>query len=478
MIVIGSTSQSVEILALDFDGKPVTTLTFATAGLTFSYSRPGASAAVSIAPVTLATVTTPWTAGGFIHKANGVYRLDVPNAATASGATEFTVSGTATSYVFRPVTVPLVTATVAVGSIDADAIDADALSDAAIEKLLDEFWQRPDLHDGTCQAGSTTTAIVLGENASAEDDHYNGVYLLTTGGTGADQRAIIVDYDGESQTATIDRTWSVAPDATTTYTFDGLAASDLDEEAIRDAIGLDEADLGDRLDAIPGLTWDEARSDHDDAGTFGESLQIEDGTCQAGSTETTIVLASTASEEDDFYNGQEAFVVAGTGAGQSARIVDYDGDSRTATIVTEEGPWAITPDATSKYRLGGIAAGGEVASVAAGVTLASGAITAGSIASFAITADKIASDAITAAKIAADAITAAKFGSIAIDPNGEFLEKLAALIATQIPPTGGSVTIPSDGNGSLVVRGTGGSTLFTQAVTRDPDANETIGPAS
>lgn len=75
------------------DGTPVTTLTNATAGLTLAYRR-GITAVTSI---TLAsqTATGAYTAGGFVHLGGGVYRLDLPVAATASGLTDVTILATA-----------------------------------------------------------------------------------------------------------------------------------------------------------------------------------------------------------------------------------------------------------------------------------------------------------------------------------------------------------------------------------------------
>lgn len=75
------------------DGTPVTTLTNATAGLTLAYRR-GITAVTSI---TLAsqTATGAYTAGGFAHLGGGVYRLDLPVAATASGLTDVTILATA-----------------------------------------------------------------------------------------------------------------------------------------------------------------------------------------------------------------------------------------------------------------------------------------------------------------------------------------------------------------------------------------------
>lgn len=73
------------------------------------------------------------------------------------------------------------------------------------------------------------------------------------------------------------------------------------------------------------------------------------GTCQAGSTSTTIKLASGASAVDDFYCGLVVTTTGGTGSGQTGYISDYVGSSKVATVLTA---WSVTPDATTTYSIG------------------------------------------------------------------------------------------------------------------------------
>ncbi|OQB96834.1 MAG: hypothetical protein BWX86_00546 [Verrucomicrobia bacterium ADurb.Bin122] len=85
------------------------------------------------------------------------------------------------------------------------------------------------------------------------------------------------------------------------------------------------------------------------------------GTAQGGSYtadpfDATITLAADASSEDDYYNGMIVQIISGTGVGQRAIVVDYDGTSKIATLsVISESPaaiiWAEAADATSEYAL-------------------------------------------------------------------------------------------------------------------------------
>jgi len=86
-IAPAATSQSIELYL------GVTGLTFATSGLAAYYVR-NQSAPVAITLVTQ-TSTGAWSSGGFAEISSslvpGVYRLDVPNAAFAAGASDVTI---------------------------------------------------------------------------------------------------------------------------------------------------------------------------------------------------------------------------------------------------------------------------------------------------------------------------------------------------------------------------------------------------
>lgn len=50
---------------------------------------------------------------------------------------------------------------------------------------------------------------------------------------------------------------------------------------------------------------------------------------------------------DDYYNGMQILIYAGTGIGQQREITDYSGGS--SRIVTVDSAWSVTPDSTSKF---------------------------------------------------------------------------------------------------------------------------------
>lgn len=86
------------------------------------------------------------------------------------------------------------------------------------------------VHSNTAQAGAATT-ITLDASASASNNAYYGYDIQITGGTGAGQVRQITGYVGNTKVATVDRAWTTAPDATSTFTIkarvspDGIAQS-------------------------------------------------------------------------------------------------------------------------------------------------------------------------------------------------------------------------------------------------------------
>lgn len=95
----GQTDVSVTIRIVDStDGSPETGVTSATAGLALEYRRELA-VSTAITESDLAALTTAHTDGGMRHIGNGYYRLDLPDAACATGVAGCLVHGTATGMV-------------------------------------------------------------------------------------------------------------------------------------------------------------------------------------------------------------------------------------------------------------------------------------------------------------------------------------------------------------------------------------------
>ena len=96
----GSTDRSVTVYAFDnTTGLPKADLIHNSAGVDLWYRREGA-AVTSITEANLAGgLTNAHSDGGFLAVANGEYRLDLPDAAVATGANYVDIGGTFTGYV-------------------------------------------------------------------------------------------------------------------------------------------------------------------------------------------------------------------------------------------------------------------------------------------------------------------------------------------------------------------------------------------
>lgn len=95
----GSTDRSVTIRIIDStDGSPETGVVFNTSGIDLWYRREGA-AKVSITEATLSALTDAHSDGGFLHIGDGEYRLDLPDAAYATGANHVDIGGTVTGMI-------------------------------------------------------------------------------------------------------------------------------------------------------------------------------------------------------------------------------------------------------------------------------------------------------------------------------------------------------------------------------------------
>lgn len=82
--------------------------------------------------------------------------------------------------------------------------------------------------------------------------------------------------------------------------------------------------------------------------TIGKRLSAlgdPDGTAQAGSS-TTITLAASASNTDNYYRRMGIGIIRGTGAQQFRIIEGYVGSTKVATVGKA---WVTNPDATSEY---------------------------------------------------------------------------------------------------------------------------------
>lgn len=208
------------------------------------------------------------------------------------------------------------------------------------------------LSGATAQAGGASS-ITLANAESATDDIHSENVVSIVAGTGAGQTRLIIEYDGSSRVATVDRPWAVQPDISSVY------------------------------ELLP----------------FAGILLAAHGAATAGGA-STITLASTALAVADSYVGSAIYISAGAGLGQTRLITAYTA-GRVATVSPA---WDTQPDNTSAYKV--LPVGRSIVESSndkTGYGLTDGALTAAKIGANAITAAKIATGAIDADALATDA---------------------------------------------------------------------------
>ena len=377
VVTKGTTDYSCTIRIVDSsNGTPETGVVFNTTGIDLWYRRPGA-AHTSITEATQ-TEGGAHTDGGFVHISDGYYRLDLADAAVASGADYVDVGGTVTGMVViggrirltdvdlddsvrgGMTALPNAAADAAgglpisdAGGLDLDTLDSNvsttgvAISTSTINSIADQVWDEPAadhvaagsfgagspiIRSGTAQAGASTT-ITLDASASSSDDAYNNQRITIVSGTGAIQGRFITDYNGTTKVATV-ASWATNPDNTSVFVITPFGSIP----------GASAPTAGEVADAV----WDEPRADHVSAGSFGQGAQtIRTGTAQAGGA-STITLDASASATNDLYRYNLIKIISGTGADQSRQISGYTGSSKVATVSIA---WTTQPDNTSVFEI-------------------------------------------------------------------------------------------------------------------------------
>jgi hypothetical protein len=465
------------------------------------------------------TNVVPTTSGthDWTHQGNGMYTLEVPaSGGTINNDTEgygwFTGNTTATlpfrspTYCFRAaalndalvdggdtldVNTTAISGTAQTGrdlgasvllssgtgtgqiSLSSGLVTAGTVSDKTGYRLsatgVDDIWDEASsghvaagsfgaamytIRSNTAQAGASTT-ITLDASASASDDFYNNQRIYIVGGTGAGQSNTITDYNGTTKVATVQDSWVTNPSSDSVFVirpFGGIpGASAPTASAVADAV------------------WDEAYGDHTSEGSYGSIFQpTHEGTAQAG-TSTTITLDATGSSStDDFYNYGFVRIIAGTGAGQTRQVSDYNGTSKVATVSLA---WTTTPSTDSQYVLvsDGIDAA-TVAQIADGVwdEARSGHVSAGSFGEY-VLAD---ATRVSGSTTAADGLEAAVSGATPLPAD---IHEVGG-VAEDLPTATALATVDSNVDAILVDTGT---TIPAQITAlNDPAVSDILTPRS
>ncbi len=179
----GATSQAIELYIVDStDGTPETGVVFNSAGIDLKYRRKDA-VVVSITEIDLTTplLTDTWESGGFLEIGNGVYRLDLPDAALASaaGIDRVVVFGTVTGMVVLPVTIHLTAFDLSTASTPQTADHTAGIADIP---TVAEFEARTIVAANYVVVGDTIAGVT---NAGTVTGNVNGSVGSVTGAVGS-----------------------------------------------------------------------------------------------------------------------------------------------------------------------------------------------------------------------------------------------------------------------------------------------------
>lgn len=270
-ILKGSTDQSIVIRIVDSaDGTPETGVEHNTSGIDLWYRREGA-AKVSITEAALSALTDAHSDGGIEHIGDGYYRLDLPDAAVATGANGVAVGGTVTGMVVIGVYIPLVDfnpydgvrlGLTALPNAAADAAGGLPVSDAG---GLDLDAQRADVAAILVDTGTTLdaripAALVGGRmDASVGAVAANAITAAGIADGAIDAATFAADVDAEILSYLVDDATRIDASSLNTATVTTIPAILVDTAVIGAA--------GAGLTAVPwNAAWDaEVQSEVQDA---------------------------------------------------------------------------------------------------------------------------------------------------------------------------------------------------------------------
>lgn len=157
----GATSQSIDIQIVDDTGVEVTGLVAATLPA-LSYSKGNNVAAASISLSDLALITTAWTSGGVKERANGVYRLDLPDAVVSTAAKVTLIGGSTNKrLIAAPIDVQYVQSDLRQAIGVTQSLDANNVLNVSMKYIGGTLQTARDLGTSVLLSSGTGTGQVL-----------------------------------------------------------------------------------------------------------------------------------------------------------------------------------------------------------------------------------------------------------------------------------------------------------------------------
>lgn len=438
----------------DTNGAPETGVTSATSGIDLEYVRTGA-APVDLTESDLGTTSATHSDGGIIHVGGGYYRVDLPDAAIASGVPYVRVQGTITDMIVTGEVIELSPAVnvVAVNDSGPAATNLEeSLNASGIYQVLYVDASAAGDADGRDKANAYTT--INGALTALDSDIGGAIYVAA--GTYAENVTVsksnvtLIGVTGATVNAATGVSITVSADNVTLIGMeaDATAGTDLTVGAVdgfraRGCTFANAISIGSALDT-PDIQYCSV------AGTYYPGYARATYAKLPSKSYLTGTANSDGDIEMDEATGDYQGTVAGvTGdVGGSVNSIATGGISAASIAANAIGSSEIADDAITAAKIASAAIGAEeIATDAIGAAeIATDAIGAAELAASAIGASEIATDAIGADEIAANAITSAELATNAITSDeiattaaGEISDSVWTEILADHSGTSGSV---------------------------------------
>jgi hypothetical protein len=413
-VLKGSTDVSVIIRIVDSgDGTPETGVTSASGGLDLKYRREGAATA-NLTETDLSALTDAHSDGGLLHIGAGYYRVDVPDAAFATGANGVMVFGSVTGMVVIGCYVPLVD----YNPYDGVRLGLTALPNAAAGANTGLPVVGTQVPNAT--AGASGGLFIAGTNAATTvttsftttfTGNLTGSVASVTGAVGSVTAGVTL-ADGVTHGGTTAKLRLGSTNSTP-----ALYATNSGGDAVQfESTGGNGRGLelvghgsGSALYAAAGTSGGHGFEIRVTAGAGNAVFAYADGECVWIESGTSVGLEITAAAQGLFINSASNAIHAETSANtDTVYLVRNGGTGNILGNITGNlsgSVGSVTGAVGSVTGAVGSVTGNVSGNVAGSVgSVATGGLTAASFAAGAIDAAAIAADAIGASELAADAV--------------------------------------------------------------------------
>lgn len=321
-VIYGSTNIEIVVRFLDTTNLlPLTGLTESSGGLSIGYRRTG-EALTPVTPIALASLTTSHADGGFKEIANGWYRVDIPDAAFASGADEVLIYGSVTGGVMEACSVDLVSSVW-------DEDYADHTTAGTFGKIMDIYRKSSRVVEGQAAGTPTTTVIQTNLTGYATGTFDHELLLIMD----SSEARPIESYNSTNGTITLQEPLTSAPSSGADFVIIPFHVHPISEiqAGLATNSGVTAA-----FTEIKGAGWSSSTDTLEKIRDAIDPVLVLVSTTIDAVTSQTVFTLTTGSSDNDAYNNAIAIITDQSTSLQKAfvRVLDYVGSTKALTLAT------------------------------------------------------------------------------------------------------------------------------------------------